>query len=456
MNKDHFPAQRFLFWLFCLLLLLMAPAPVAAQTQTSDDATHTVRYGETLSEIAQAYNVAMADLMAWNGLTDPDAIYVGQILVVPPTDEPVSSVAQSTDGAQSTDAVQPTGSSAPANDVLPEKNASPETAASTEAETALVHRAFASLNPTYTVQTGDTLGWIALRYGVDLAALKALNRLDNGARIAVGQRLLLPATQDELQVTTPTRTHQVAPGEFLGLIAQKYGVSLSDLMAVNGIRNPDAIYVGQQLTIPGFVATEQAPSVGPARSGFYYHRVQPGETLSHLAKRFDSTPQAIVKYNDLPDEATVFSGLEVRIPFGPPTLSQRRPPTPYSGSRFLISLSRQRCWVYQGDRIAYEWKCSTGQGQWVTRTGTFPVKTKMEMAESSAYRLDMPYWLGLYDVGEFENGIHGLPIEWDTGQKLWDTLVGQPATFGCAMLMDEDAATLFELAYVGMPVQIVD
>jgi lipoprotein-anchoring transpeptidase ErfK/SrfK len=78
------------------------------------------------------------------------------------------------------------------------------------------------------------------------------------------------------------------------------------------------------------------------------------------------------------------------------------------------------------------------------------------MAQSRAYRLDMPYWLGIYDVGSYENGIHGLPIEWSTGEKLWDNLIGQPATFGCAMLMDEDAKTLFDLAYIGMPVHIVD
>jgi hypothetical protein len=67
----------------------------------------------------------------------------------------------------------------------------------------------------------------------------------------------------------------------------------------------------------------------------------------------------------------------------------------------------------------------------------------------------MPYWLGIYDVGTFENGIHGLPLKWETGEKIWEGLVGQPATFGCAMLDDADAATLFDLAYLGMPVYIV-
>jgi hypothetical protein len=49
-----------------------------------------------------------------------------------------------------------------------------------------------------------------------------------------------------------------------------------------------------------------------------------------------------------------------------------------------------------------------------------------------------------------------LPIDWATNEKIWEGLLGQPATFGCAMLADADAARLFELAYLGMPVYIVN
>ena len=63
------------------------------------------------------------------------------------------------------------------------------------------------------------------------------------------------------------------------------------------------------------------------------------------------------------------------------------------------------------------------------------------MAKSTAYELDMPYWLGIYDVGTFENGIHGLPLRWD---KIWEGFIGQPAYFGCAMLADKEAQTLYD------------
>jgi lipoprotein-anchoring transpeptidase ErfK/SrfK len=46
-------------------------------------------------------------------------------------------------------------------------------------------------------------------------------------------------------------------------------------------------------------------------------------------------------------------------------------------------------------------------------------------------------------------------VEWDTGKKIWERLIGEPATFGCAMLDDRDAAVLFEMAYIGMPVHVI-
>jgi LysM repeat protein len=410
--------------LFCLAALFGFSPPVVAQQ--ADNTIHVVRYGETLSEIAQSYRVAMAVVMDQNGINDPDSIYVGQPLQIPV----VESTAESSESLGS-----------PAIEAAP---ASPNPVRIT------------SLNRMYTVRSGDTLPWIALRLGLDLAALRAINNLDSGQAISVGQQLILPATEDELRVTPTLLHHTVRIGESLGLIAQSHNTSLSALMAINRITNPDLIQPGQELVIPNPDQAEQAPIVGPARSGFYYHDVRPGETLSQLAAQYNTTPQAIVRYNNLPNIETIFSGLEVRIPFGPPVLNRQTPQAPRSGTEFVISISRQRCWVFQGDRIRYEWKCSTGQGEWVTRTGTFYVKTKMDMAQSRAYQLDMPYWLGLYDVGSYENGIHGIPIDWRTGERLWDNLVGQPATFGCAMLLDEDAAILFDLAYIGMPIHIVD
>uniref|UniRef100_A0A540VH94 LysM peptidoglycan-binding domain-containing protein n=2 Tax=Litorilinea aerophila TaxID=1204385 RepID=A0A540VH94_9CHLR len=403
---------------------------------TPEATIHVVQAGDTLSQIAANYGIPLDRLMALNGLDDPDAIYVGQKLRLTPS-------------LAADMAIPPPMAEAP---VGPGEEAS--------------RPPIATLNRTYQVQAGDTLHTIALRAGVDEAALARLNDLplDNPG-LAIGQILLLPATPADLREAREAGSRQAAAvyvvqaGDTLGGIAQAHGLSLADLLAANRIAAPDAIYVGQQLTIPPRPEPEAPPPaplrLGPARNGFFYYTVRPGDTLSGLARDFDSTVLAVLEYNDLPDAETVYTGLELRIPFGPPPLPLRLPPVPLSGTRFLVSLSRQQCWLLRGEAVAYSWPCSTGYGAWITRTGTFQVQTKLEMAQSNAYQLDMPYWLGIYDVGSYENGIHGLPVSWETGEKIWEGLIGQPATFGCAMLTDEDAAILFQNAYLGMPVHIV-
>ncbi len=339
------------------------------------------------------------------------------------------------------------------------ESAEPAASGAAAAAATLTTPTTTSLNPRYRVQSGDTLAGIALSFGVDVRALRAINGLvdTSNADLTAGQELILPATGEELRVIQPAQFYTVETGDSLGMIAKEQGITLLELMDANGIRNPDQLNVGQELVLPAPVDAEavETPPIGPQRRGFYYYTVQPGDTLSELAKEFDSTMLALLEFNNLPDEETVYTGLQLRIPFGAPPLPQAAPPVPLSGTSFLVSLSRQECWLFEGGQVRYRWTCSTGYGDWITRTGTFNVQTMLDMAQSSAYELDMPYWLGIYDVGEFENGIHGLPIDWETGEEIWDGLIGQPATFGCAMLANDDAAVLFDRAYLGMPIHVL-
>lgn len=450
------------------------------QSTATAATTYVVQAGETLSQIAEAHDIALDKLMQLNGISNPNAIYAGQVLsFTPPT---VTTTPTATNTASPTTTASPTETEAPTNTEVPTDPATPDTtqtvtstattSASAEISTPIgtpteqsLPQPIASLNQIYTVGSGDSLQLIALRMGVDLEALRKLNHLtpQNMNWLSVGTTLTLPATGDQLHFVKHEEQQQyvVQPGDSLGRIAEKFDRSLTEMLLANRISNPNAIYPGQSLTVPDKKpenttdATDKV-QVGPLRNGFYYYTVQKGDTMSSLAEQFDSTKLAILDYNNLPDESTVYLGMELRIPFGPPLPPVRLPPAPNSGTRFLVSLSRQQCWVFQGNRILHIWSCSTGYGEWKTRTGTFAVQSKFEMAKSQAYQLDMPFWLGIYNVGTYENGIHGLPIRWDTGKKIWTHLIGKPATFGCAMLDDDNAAKLYKLAYVGMQVFIVN
>src|SRR5688572_14361294 len=72
---------------WCLIMALFVmwtpPAFPYALAQNDPLATHVVQIGETLSEIAAAYGISTAELMALNGITDADQIYIGQELALP-------------------------------------------------------------------------------------------------------------------------------------------------------------------------------------------------------------------------------------------------------------------------------------------------------------------------------------------------------------------------------------
>jgi hypothetical protein len=63
--------------------------------------------------------------------------------------------------------------------------------------------------------------------------------------------------------------------------------------------------------------------------------------------------------------------------------------------------------------------------------------------------------MGIYWSGPLENGIHALPIVKHTGHKLWDGFLGQRVSYGCVILSDEDAATLYDWVAIGATVKIV-
>ena len=430
------------------------PTVVPTAAPVEPPATHTVAPGETLSGIAKRYGLTVAQLMTLNDLVDPDAIRVGEVIQLTVT-EPEELVVVAPEQTPTTAAISAT----------PTDNANDLPPATTPLPTAEVTRSgnpIASLNRTYSVRPGDSLGLIALRLGVDLEALAHLNGFtDLAPALNAGRILLLPAAGDDLHTIAGAAAYVVKPGESLGEIAAAFDLTVGDILAANRLADPNAIYPGERLVIPARANAAGADGsgyvqIGLPHSGYFYYTVQSGDTLSALARQFNTTMQAIREYNDLPDNDSVYAGREIRIPYGVPTLTVRRPPVPLSGTRFVVSISRQQCWVYQGERVLYSWDCSTGAGERRTKPGNYDVQSKILNAKSNIFRLDMPYWLGIYDVGPYENGIHGLPVTWETGRKIWSGLIGQPATFGCAMLGDLNAATLYRMAFLGMPVHVVN
>ncbi|MEP7035165.1 MAG: LysM peptidoglycan-binding domain-containing protein [Dermatophilaceae bacterium] len=168
----------------------------------------TVRSGDTLSDIAIAHRTTVGALIARNRITDGgDFLAVGRHLWVPRTTPA---------------AVRATGA--------------PRTA-------------------THVVRSGDTLGGIAAHYKVSLTTLSEINEISQTAYIQPGQRIKVPSpaaratAKTAASVTLSRTTLTVRPGDTIGALAARHGVSQASLLKANGLTTRSMLQIGQRLSV---------------------------------------------------------------------------------------------------------------------------------------------------------------------------------------------------------------
>lgn len=142
------------------------------------------------------------------------------------------------------------------------------------------------------------------------------------------------------------QVHVVRGGENLYRISLRYGVSMAAIASRNGIGNVNLIFVGQRLIIPagGTTPPTQPPATPapgttpqppPSQSTY---TVQRGDTLGSIARRFNTTVQAIATLNRIANPNLIFAGQVLNIPGGtgpgptpPPGATTPPPPGPITG-----------------------------------------------------------------------------------------------------------------------------
>lgn len=176
---------------------------------------------------------------------------------------------------------------------------------------------------TYTVQSGDTLSEIARDYGTTVDSLASANNISNPNYIVIGQTLTIPGTNGESDSDgsedTSSSSYTVQSGDTLSVIARDYGTTVDALVSANNISNPDLIYVGQVLEIPGTNSgSDNGGSDGDSGSdqtpsGTTY-TVQSGDTLSVIARDYGTSVDALVAENNISNPNLIYVGQVLEIP----------------------------------------------------------------------------------------------------------------------------------------------
>ena len=154
----------------------------------------------------------------------------------------------------------------------------------------------------YTVQWGDTLYSLALRFNTTVDAIVTLNGLSDRNYIRIGQVLRIRGTP----ASGTSGEYTVQPGDTLYSIALRYGTTVDAIQSANGIVNPAYIQPGQKLIIP---SGGTAPT-----SGATTYVVQADDTLYGIAARYGKNYWDIVVANNLPDPALIYVGQVLTIP----------------------------------------------------------------------------------------------------------------------------------------------
>jgi LysM repeat protein len=202
------------------MALLVTPVRAAGPNQAS--VVHVVQWGETLFSIARRYGTSVEAISAANGIADPTRIYAGQRLAIPTAEAPT----------------------------VP-----------------------AAAGATHVVGPGENLYRIALRYGTTAQALAEFNAIYNPDHVVAGQTLQIPGSPTAPTVAYQPQhaatTHTVQPGETLMAVAIRYDVALWTLVQVNSIASPSRIFPGQVLVIPrpGSLALTSAPAPSDTGGG---------------------------------------------------------------------------------------------------------------------------------------------------------------------------------------------
>ena len=285
-------------------------SPARPQAPATGGGSYTVQAGDSYWRIANKYGISIEELQRLNG-TSSYFLYPGQSLVVPGS-------ASTTSGS----------------------------ASSTSSSTTSTRSAAPVAGGSYTVQAGDSYWRIANKYGISISELQRLNGTSD-YNLYPGQSLKVPgsgsssnATASSNSSSTSTSTTTASPsaggsytvqaGDSYWRIANKYGISISELQRLNGTSNY-FLYPGQSLKVPGSgsasttpapaattASTTSAPAETPApapSTGGGNYTVQAGDSYWRIANKYGISISELQRLNGT-SNYFLYPGQSIKVPGG--------------------------------------------------------------------------------------------------------------------------------------------
>ncbi|NJK90183.1 MAG: LysM peptidoglycan-binding domain-containing protein [Myxococcales bacterium] len=190
-----------------------------------------VRSGDSLWRISQRFHVSIADLCKWNGLRRSSTLGIGDSLRIYLGGRAASAHAAAQARSTASKPTQSLSSDSP-----------PRTFARTLAPTG---------SRRHVVKDGESPWLIAQAHGVDVTQLLAANRLRAKDVIQPGQVLVVPDPRRSTASKVPSSaaSHRVQLGESYWSISQSYGLSVAELLDLNGRRAEDVLRPGEILRV---------------------------------------------------------------------------------------------------------------------------------------------------------------------------------------------------------------
>lgn len=229
----------------------------SASLAYAQDISYKVQSGDTFFLISQRYGISMESLMKVNNATASTVLYPGKTIAIPLNNQTV-----------------------------------------------------------HTVASGETYWTISKKYVVDFYKLLSANNATEKSMLNIGDKVIIPSTAQ----TPQTVIHTVQAGDTFYILSQKYHVSITELMKLNGANENTVLYIGQKVQIPqsSTPSPQPTPSPSPTPTKPYItytsYTIKVGDNFWNIADKFGLPMSEVLTANNMSESTRLNIGDVLKIP----------------------------------------------------------------------------------------------------------------------------------------------